>query len=232
MNRRAALLGLSAVAGAASPSASAGWLGDFVDGYGVTRRFLSGRIPIHSYRLESASMLPTLALGDVLLGDLRAAGAPPMRGEMIVFCHSDGRDWMKRVVGLPGERIAFKNWRMILNGAEVQTSDAGEDEFTTGEGRQTLSLLREAPPDSLAYLTVNAGRDEARLAMFADAPEVVVAPGRVYVLGDNRGQSIDSRAPTMGTIAIDNILGRIVYRLRPNPAWLAPEESIPGLPAE
>ena len=68
--------------------------------------------------------------------------------------------------------------------------------------------------------------------MFADMPELEVEAGRVYVLGDNRGQSIDSRSPMMGTIAIEAILARIVYRLSPNPDWLAPEQSVPGLPGE
>jgi signal peptidase I len=65
-----------------------------------------------------------------------------------------------------------------------------------------------------------------------DIPETVVAPGRLYLLGDNRDNSVDSRVAKRGQVAIESVIGRIVYRLRPNAGWLAPRESVPGLPED
>jgi signal peptidase I len=233
MNRRGLLLALaSAGAAVAMGAARARPLTDWLQDAGIARRFLAAGIAVHSYTVTSSSMLPTIALDDALLGDLRAAAALPARGEIIVFRHSNGEAWIKRAVGLPGDRVAFKNWRLILNGAEVPRLDAGQGEFTTAGGRRTLSVASEAPPGARAYQIVNGADEPESLRMFADTPEIEVEPGRVYVLGDNRGQSMDSRSPTMGTIAIGEILARVVYRLSPNPGWLAPEQSVPGLPAE
>ena len=133
---------------------------------------------------------------------------------------------------MPGDRVAFRNWRLILNDAEVPRLDAGQGEFATARGRQILSVASETPPGARAYQIVNGADEPESLTMFADTPEIEVESGRVYVLGDNRGQSIDSRSPMMGTIAVGEVLARIVYRLSPNPGWLAPEASVPGLPAQ
>ena len=233
MNRRGLLLTLASAGSAMTMgAASARPLTDWLQDARIARRFLAAGIAVHSYTVMSSSMLPTIALGDALLGDLRVAGASPARGEIIVFRHSNSEAWIKRVVGLPGDRVAFRNWRLILNDAEVPRLDAGQGEFMTARGRQTLSVASEAPPGARAYPIVNGADEPESLGMFADTPEIEVEAGRVYVLGDNRGQSIDSRSPMMGTIAVGAILARVVYRLSPNPEWLAPEASVPGLPAQ
>ena len=233
MNRRSFLLMLGAVGSAvAFRSSRAASLTDWLEDVGLAYRFASAGIAAHSYAMQSASMLPAVAIGDVVLADLRAAGAPPTRGEIIVFRYSDGSDWIKRAVGLPGDRIAFKNWRLILNGAEVACDSAGQGEFATPTGRRTLPLWRESPLGAHPYQIVIEDDLPKSWSKLADLPEIEVPPGRVYVLGDNRTNSADSRAPIVGTIAIGDILGRIVFRLRPNAGWMVPEQSVPGLPPE
>jgi signal peptidase I len=231
MNRRSFLLTLGAIGSAVAPRPSrAASLADWFEDFRVARRFVDAGIPIHSYVTKSTSMLPTMAIDDVVLADLRSRGAPPARGELIVFRNSDGADWMKRAVGLPGDRIAFKNWRLILNGAEVACDSAGQGEFATPTGRRTLPLWRESPPDARPYQIVIEDDLPKSWRRLADLPEIEVPPGRVYVLGDNRTNSADSRTSMIGTIAISDIVGRVVYRLRPNAGWMVPEQSVPGLP--
>lgn len=206
---------------------------DLTEGAKIVRRFAVAGIPIHTYTLKSSSMLPTLAPEDDLLGDLRVADSAPARGAIVMFRNASGEIWSKRVVGLPGDRIAFRNWRLILNDQSVALGDSGVAAEGTGSGRVALTLEREALPGAQPYqIATGAATPGTGPLNPADLPEVQVPPGCAYVLGDNRGNSIDSRWPAMGPIAIHQIVGQIVYRLTPNAGWLVPANSVPGLPAE
>ena len=153
---------------------------------------------LQPYRVSGESMMPTLSNGDrlfVLRSGKVAANAlgynyVPKRGEIIVF-HSKLRDnkWIKRVVGLPGERIIIKN--------------------------NVITIYNEEHPEGFIFeLEV-----DPQLEDFPATEPVVdrlVGQGEVFVIGDNRlpQKSSDSRG-SLGNIALDDIDGTVVVRVVP-----------------
>jgi signal peptidase I len=159
------------------------------------------------YYVLSPSMLPTLAPADVVagakLGYPLTAGRLPARGDVVVF-RSAGvapplsavalpEVLVKRVVGLPGDRIRMRGNTPVINGWPVPTCRAGEYVYVMPDasgamlhGQLVVEFLGDRP-----YLTVHA-------AGAAPLEEYVVKPGEVFVLGDNRSNSMDSRAYDRG----------------------------------
>lgn len=176
------------------------------------------------HRVVGVSMAPTLNGGDRLLVNKLAYGVrlpfsrralratSPRRGDVVVF-PSDGRaggdggprSLVKRVIGLPGDVIAFNNGSPIVNGWVVPSCDAGSFLSVVGtsvvRGRLAVEVL-----DDRAYLTIRTPLDETRFTGFK------VPPGELFVLGDHRGVSIDSRAWNQGRgggVRIDSVEGRV-----------------------
>jgi signal peptidase I len=177
------------------------------------------------YRVVSPSMVPTLNVGDRLLVNRLAYGLripfsdhivrarPPRRGDVIVFPSEAagggagaGPRWLvKRVLGLPGDVVAFRNGSPIVNGWVVPACDTGPFVSTAGttvvRGRLAVELLEDR-----AYLTVRVPLDETRLSDYR------VPPGEVFVIGDDRGLSSDSRAWNQGrggSVRISSVVGRV-----------------------
>lgn len=154
------------------------------------------------YTVSSASMLPTLEPADEVLGNKLAYGTaahrrPPRRGDVVVFQSSGvalGATQappvlIKRVVGLPGDRIQMQGGIAIINGWRVPTCDAGAYIYPLSDGQGGAFQARMLVEflDDRAYLTVHSAPRE-----FPYAYEV--KQGEVFVLGDNRSNSLDSRA--------------------------------------
>jgi len=164
-------------------------------------------------RVLSASMLPTLTPGDLVAADRLAYGQTlPNRGDIVVFRSSvsDGtsQQLIKRVIGLPGDRIAMHGSRPTINGWEVPICDAGLYLFVLPDGAVKARLLVEFLDDQ-AYLTIAAPPPR-------EFPEVYeVKPGEVFVLGDNRNNSNDSRAWNEGRGA-----GLSVAQIEGHARWL------------
>jgi signal peptidase I len=130
-------------------------------------------------QVSGTSMEPHIAPGEYVLIDTIAYRlAPPKRGEIVAFRRDgDARGlFIKRVIGLPGDRVRVERGTVYLNGAAL----------------------------SEPYVRYDDGRS---------FPEITVPPGSVYVLGDNRAISEDSRV--FGPIADDHLMGRAVAAIWP-----------------
>ena len=203
---------------------------DWAEDFRIIRRFQSSGIAVRSYSMSSAGMLPTLDEGDVVLADLRAAAALPQRGDMIVFRHGSNVEYIKRVIGRPGDSIEFVDQALVLNGETVTQPDGEDAHFATSRRQQLVSLHIETLPDEVSYEVALAQHPE--FAQIANMPVTIVAPGHLFVVGDNRDRSIDSRASQFGSVKFGDVVGRLVYRLRPNPGWLVAPDGIPGFAQE
>jgi len=190
------------------------WTGILVTGVIL---FLGVRVfVVEAYRIPSGSMAPTLLPGDFLLVNKAVYGAhvpgtglalpafaEPRRGDVVVFRppHDAERNYVKRVVGLPGDTLAMRHKILYVNGKAVEEpyvrhGDPGRDLFHS-------SMLWQRP-----YLVEGAG---LRRPTRDNWGPLVVPPGKLFVLGDNRDNSEDSRF--WGFVDRSAVLGRpwLVY---------------------
>ena len=178
------------------------------------------------FRIPSGSMQPTLAVGDYILvtkwsygygrysfapfeGLLprgRLFGHPPERGDVVVFrpLHEPNRDFIKRLVGLPGDRIQMIDGLLYINGQAVERESLGIVDFENGDdgGTEQIAAYRETLPNGVSYTifdrTPNAKLDQTRV--------FVVPEGHYFMMGDDRDNSDDSREH-VGYVPADNLVG-------------------------
>jgi signal peptidase I len=183
------------------------------------------------YYVPSASMEPTLLIGDELLATKypygysaaslpasivlpntgRILGALPSRGDVVVFRWPGDRSqvWVKRVIGLPGDRVRMRAGRLWINGTLVELTPDGIAQAESDDG----SML----PASRYIETLPGGHRHAifklRPNRLDDTDEIVVPPHRLFVMGDNRDNSADSRVPVamggVGLLPVANLVGRV-----------------------
>jgi signal peptidase I len=173
-----------------------------------------------SYLVESNSMVPTFQTDDQLLGR-RVTYEPsrlPARGDVVLFrsdavpalaTTSDHRPevLLKRVIGLPGDAIAMHGQVPVINGWPVPTCIAGSYVFvsTSGDGGNIQGLAVVEFLDDRAYLTLQSPPGPHFTGTYT------VQPGEVFVLGDARGYSVDSRSYGEGTgggVPLSSIVAR------------------------
>lgn len=147
------------------------------------------------YRIPSESMLPTLEVGDrVVVNRLSYTMGDIERGQVVVFERPPDfpgdDDVIKRVIALPGETVRFTSDAIYIDGLRLVEPYLAESSATT-------------PPSGIPGCDPSTRR----------ARECVVPGGQVFVLGDNRGQSIDSRS--YGPVPIDTVIGRAAVRVWP-----------------
>jgi signal peptidase I len=134
--------------------------------------------PWRTFSVPSASMEPTLRVGEIFIADTTYYDMnPPARGDVVVYRLPADPDtvFVKRIVALPGDRIAFRAGRVFINGVAAREPYA------------------------------KFGDPASPINTFA---EVTVPADTVFVAGDNRDNSTDSRVRTHGLVPSDNLLGR------------------------
>jgi len=204
------------------------------------------------FYVPSASMEPTLLIGDALLASKypygyssaslpihidvpetgRLFGTTPNRGDVVVFRWPGDRSqvWVKRVIGLPGDRIQVREGQVWINGspASVKPDGIGQAEDDNGASEPARRYV-ETLPGGVAHPIFKL-YDNGRLDNTA---EVTVPPDRLFVMGDNRDNSADSRVSVrdggVGLLPMDNLVGRVDaivgswdlgIRSRPITTWL------------
>lgn len=201
------------------------------------------------FYVPSGSMEPTLLIGDALLAtkypygystaslpmdivlpaSRRVFGAMPQRGDVVVFRWpgDPSQAWVKRVVGLPGDRVQMRQGRLWLNGQPVETRPDGYGRAENDEGgAATAARYIETLPGGRAHPIFKLRTHGA----LDNTVEVTVPPDRLFVMGDNRDDSADSRVPVqaggVGLLPVEDLVGRVDtiigswdFAARKHPVW-------------
>lgn len=196
--------------------------------------FLLRSFLFEPFKIPSGSMIPTLTIGDLILVNkyhygIRlpvlnkkiVANQDPQRGDVIVFRYPvDTRvDYIKRVIGLPGDKVAYLNKRLTINGQPV-SKDALPDYYDEdnlryaqqfgeqlGEVGHRILNDRDRPGFVIPMPEFQKFRDNCSYS--AEGVSCTVPAGHYFVMGDNRDNSQDSRY--WGFVPDENIVGKAFF---------------------
>jgi signal peptidase I len=200
------------------------------------------------FSIPSGSMLPTLYVGDYLMVakwpygysrvsfpfglpsfNGRVFGDAPRRGDVVVFRHpSENTDLIKRVIGLPGDRIAVRDGAVVLNGRPLERRQLAPYRMAISPNSPCKAVpparpvLAQTPGGAAcayrAYVETLPGGpsygvlDQVDNGYADDRTEMLVPSGHLFLMGDNRDDSLDSRYSVseggIGLVPIDHLIGR------------------------
>jgi signal peptidase I len=177
------------------------------------------------FNIPSGSMKATLLIGDYLfvskysygyshyslplsppLFSGRIFGSAPERGDVVVFRPptDDSTDYIKRVIGLPGE-IKMIDGLLHINSVPVERERVGDFIDDENGGAERVRRWRETLPNGVTYESLDL-EDNGSLD---NTEEYVVPPGHYFMMGDNRDNSIDSRVlSAVGYVPFENLVGK------------------------
>jgi len=163
-----------------------------------------------SFSIPSNSMAPTLADGDFVFIDKRSSELD--YGDVVVFKLPSQEDifYIKRVIGLPGDRIQYKDGVLLLNGNIVQRTKIGKKQRIAQKKEEYIELVKyqEKLPGG-KVINIYEKNDKHPLD---NTPEFEVPKDHVFMLGDNRDYSNDSRNQKLvGFIPYENVIGKSLY---------------------
>ena len=193
--------------------------------------------------VPSGSMEPTLMIGDEIAAAKYAYGygrysapfgvipikgrvldSPPERGDIFVFAlpRDPKQTYVKRLIGLPGDRIQMKGGELFINGQEVERRAVGRMTIAIGGMQMPVTKYVETLPNGRTHDIIKVAQGPL------DDTEVFTVPsGHYFMMGDNRDNSIDSRVSPdeggVGFVPAENLIGRVsrvLFSITPNSSWL------------
>ena len=185
------------------------------------------------FKIPSGSMIPTLRVGDLILvnkfhygirlpviNSKITEGTAPRRGDVMVFRYppKPSLDYIKRVVGLPGDEVAYLNKRLTINGKEIKTVGAPEffdddvmryfKQYEESLGEKTHKLLNDDDrPAFVPGVSEFPFMENCRYSV--EGVVCKVPKGHYFMMGDNRDNSLDSRY--WGFVPDRNIVGKAFF---------------------
>jgi signal peptidase I len=194
--------------------------------------FLLRSFLVEPFKIPSSSMVPTLLVGDFILVNKFTYGVrlpvlnrkvielgSPQRGDVMVFRYPEdpSLDYIKRVVGLPGDKIEYRNKRLTINGTPVPVRQI--DDYLSRERMQfsrryveTLGVDHEILLDEDAPALMTPGRSfpfASNCNYNSSGLTCTVPAGHYFMMGDNRDNSSDSRV--WGFVPDENIVGKAFF---------------------
>ena len=177
------------------------------------------------FNIPSGSMIPTLLVGDYLFVskysygysrysfplslapfDGRIFEMPPKRGDVAVFRQPQNESiaFIKRIVGLPGDRIQVVNGVLRINDVAVKRDRKGFANASDGYNLIRFTVYQETLPNGKSYMIQERSDDD-----LLDNTNVFLVPkGHYFMIGDNRDNSRDSRTTSVGMVPAENLVGR------------------------
>lgn len=215
--------------------------------YAILLALLFRGLVLQPYSLPTASMQPTLMIGDYfavskfdwgvgshslpvsIRMDERFLGfAKPERGDLVVFYNqATGEDYVKRIIGLPGEALQMRAGRLYLNGELVDRQEVGRSVDRDSMSNDVPVIqYRETLPGGRSYVIQEISDDQ----MLDETMQYDIPPGHYFMMGDNRDRSADSRVlRQVGYVPLTNIIGKVRFKFfsmldneRPWQVWLWP----------
>lgn len=188
---------------------------------------------IEPFKIPSGSMIPTLLVGDYILVSKSSYGmrlpilnnkliptGDVERGDVVVFRYPRDKslDYIKRVVGLPGDKVEYRNKRLSINGKLLTVERLDDYQYSDSRSYTTALQFRETLDDSEHLILVEPDEPTVRLmgvrqfssrdkCVYSDNGFICTVPeGHYFTLGDNRDSSSDSRY--WGFVPDENVIGR------------------------
>lgn len=194
---------------------------------------------VEAFKIPSGSMIPTLMIGDHIFVNKFIYGlripftkkkivtfGSPERGEPIVFMYplDENKDFIKRVIGLPGDKIRIQGDEVSINGNPLERQPI---EVQPSNGDRFLKVIPEAVADQANVHEIPVYRNWNRYAYFIEKTgavnhvvqfderpsyadtDIEVPAGHLFVMGDNRDNSSDSRE--WGFVPLENVKGRAMF---------------------
>jgi signal peptidase I len=181
------------------------------------------------FSIPTASMQSTLMIGDYFIANKyiwgygkysfpiplpfsgRIIGREPDRGDIAVFRPvPQVEDYIKRVIGLPGDKVQMIDGRLYINGTMVEREEVGTGTDTDSYGQTVpVTLFRETLPNGVTYTT----QEISDTAPLDNTGEYTVPVGHYFMMGDNRDRSQDSRVlNAVGYVPSGNLIGKAEAR--------------------
>jgi signal peptidase I len=174
---------------------------------------------VEPFRIPSGSMLPSLHIGDFILVNKFSYGirlpvinrkvipvGSPERGDVMVFRYpvDPKLNFIKRVIGLPGDTLVYRDKKLLINGMPVETREDGIYPYEQAKLKGTSAIqLVEVIDNSTHKILLDSTRKSR------DLDQVIVPPGHYFVMGDNRDHSNDSRYWRF--VPEENVVGRAFF---------------------